>query len=64
MERVARQLGHTDATMVKKHYGCWIQKDTPNMAGKVSQTLGYTADRNGLENPGSAPILPQKQKKP
>ena len=57
----ARQLGHTDTTMVKKHYGRWIQKDTPNMAGQVSQMLGYTTDRNGLENPDSAPILPQNQ---
>jgi integrase len=64
MEWVARQPGYTDTTMVKKHYGRWIQKDTPNMAGQVSQTLGYTADRNGLENPDSAKILPQKKKKP
>ena len=63
MEWVARQLGHTDTTMVKKHYGRWIQKDTPNMAGQVSQMLGYTTDRNGLENPDSAPILPQNQTK-
>ena len=63
MEWVARQLGHTDTTMVKKHYGRWIQKDTPNMAGQVSQMLGYKTDRSGLENPDSAPILPQNQTK-
>ena len=55
MEWVARQLGHTDTTMVKKHYGRWIQKGTPNMAGQVSEMLGYKADRSGLENAYSAP---------
>lgn len=64
LEWVARQLGHTDTTMVKKHYGRWIKTDTPNMANQVSAMLGYTADRSGQETADSAPILPQKLKKP
>jgi len=60
LEWVARQLGHTDTTMVKKHYGRWIQKDTPNMAGQVSEMLGYKPDRSGQESADFAPKLPQK----
>ena len=41
VEWVARQLGHTDTTMVRKHYGRWIQSDTKSMAGLVSQMLGF-----------------------
>lgn len=41
VEWVARQLGHTDTTMVRKHYGRWIQSDTKSMAGLVSQLLGF-----------------------
>lgn len=60
MEWVARQLGHTDTTMVKKHYGRWIHDDSPNMAAQVSRMLGYNPDINGQKTPNSAPILPQK----
>jgi integrase len=60
MEWVARQLGHTDTTMVKKHYGRWIHTDTPNMADQVSKMLGYDTDKGGQKTPDSAPILPQK----
>jgi len=60
LEGVARQLGHVDTTMVKKHYARWIQSDTPNMAGHVSQMLGFKTDNGGQEKPDSAPILPQK----
>lgn len=60
LEWVARQLGHVDTTMVKKHYARWIQSDTPNMAGHVSQMLGFKTDNGGQEKPDSAPILPQK----
>src|SRR5690606_11643751 len=42
MEWVARQLGHTDTTMVKKHYGRWIHTDTPNMADQVSKCSAIT----------------------
>ena len=40
-EWVARQLGHTDTTMVKKHYGRWIPTDTKSMAKMVSQMMGF-----------------------
>lgn len=64
MEWVARQLGHTDTTMVKKHHGRWIKTNTPNMAKQVSAMLGYKEDMSGQENAISAPILPQASKKP
>jgi integrase len=41
VEWVARQLGHADTTMVRKHYGRWIPKDTKSMAGIVSKMLGF-----------------------
>jgi len=41
VEWVARQLGHADTTMVRKHYGRWIPTDTKSMAGMVSQMLGF-----------------------
>ncbi|MGF6136522.1 Arm DNA-binding domain-containing protein [Pseudomonas laurylsulfatiphila] len=41
VEWVARQLGHADTTMIRKHYGRWIQSDTKSMAGLVSQMLGF-----------------------
>jgi len=44
VEWVARQLGHADTTMVRKHYGRWIPKDTKSMAGIVSKMLGFRAD--------------------
>lgn len=44
IEWVARQLGHSDTTMVKKHYGRWISKDTKNMAEIVSNMMGFGAN--------------------
>lgn len=44
IEWVARQLGHTDTTMVRKNYGRWIPKDTKSMAGIVSKMLGFRAE--------------------
>ncbi|MHA4975501.1 tyrosine-type recombinase/integrase [Pseudomonas petroselini] len=41
VEWVARQLGHADTTMVRKHYGRWIPRDTKSMAGIVSKMLGF-----------------------
>jgi len=41
VEWVARQLGHMDTTMVKKHYGRWIPNDTKSLAGMVSQMMGF-----------------------
>lgn len=42
VEWVARQLGHTDTTMIKKHYGRWIPSDTKSMADLVSKMMGFT----------------------
>lgn len=44
IEWVARQLGHTDTSMIRKHYGRWIPNDTKSMAGMVSQMMGFAAD--------------------
>lgn len=44
IEWVARQLGHSDTTMVKKHYGRWIPGDTKSLAGLVSQMMGFRPD--------------------
>lgn len=46
VEWVARQLGHADTTMVRKHYGRWIPRDTKSMAGVVSEVLGFRDDFN------------------
>jgi integrase len=43
-EWVARQLGHTDTSMVRKHYGRWIPSDTKSMAGLVSKMMGFQTD--------------------
>ncbi|SIQ14809.1 Arm DNA-binding domain-containing protein [Marinobacterium stanieri] len=59
LEWVARQLGHTDNTMIKKHYGKWIPNDTKSMAGMVSQMMGFEADSGGLEGGNSAPKMSQ-----
>lgn len=40
-EWVARQLGHTDTSMVRRHYGRWLPSDTRSMASLVSQMLGF-----------------------
>ncbi len=41
MEWLARQLGHADTTMIKKHYGKFIPKDAKRMAGHVSEQMGF-----------------------
>lgn len=41
VEWVARQLGHSDTSMVRKHYGRWISKDTKSMADIVSKMMGF-----------------------
>jgi len=41
IEWVARQLGHSDTTMVRKHYGRWISKDAKSMAHIVSKMMGF-----------------------
>lgn len=53
MEWLARQLGHSDTSMIKKHYARWIPSDTKSMAGMVSGMLGFSEDIKGhktLEN--------------
>lgn len=40
-EWIAQQMGHTDTSMLKKHYGKWIQKDAPDMTQIVSKQLGF-----------------------
>jgi integrase len=49
VEWVARQLGHSDTTMVKKHYGRWIPGDTKSMAAMVSEMMGFGANQSGAE---------------
>ncbi|MDD1014790.1 Arm DNA-binding domain-containing protein [Pseudomonas rubra] len=44
IEWVARQLGHSDTTMVKKHYGRWLKDDTKSMAATVSQMMGFKTE--------------------
>ena len=41
VEWVARQLGHSDTTMVRKHYATWIPRDAKSMAGLVSEMMGF-----------------------
>lgn len=60
MEWVARQLGHSDTKMIKKHYGRWMPDDTRSMAGMVSEMMGFRADTGGLESGISAPKMPQQ----
>ncbi|MCG9964570.1 tyrosine-type recombinase/integrase [Shewanella cutis] len=59
LEWVARQLGHSDTTMIKKHYGKWIPKDSQRMASRISEMMGFNADINGQENADFAQILPR-----
>lgn len=47
LEWVARQLGHTDTTMVKKHYGRWIPTDMRSMADMISGMMGFEEARDG-----------------
>lgn len=59
LEWVARQLGHSDTKMIKRHYGRWIPDDTRSMAGMVSEMMGFRAAGGGLKNGISGPILAQ-----
>ncbi|KZK70365.1 integrase [Shewanella baltica] len=62
LEWVARQLGHSDTTMIKKHYGKWIPKDSQKMANRVSEMLGFTKDTEGEQNGDFAQLLPRCNK--
>lgn len=48
MEWIAKQLGHADTTMIKKHYGRFIPKDAKRMALRVSEQMGFGEGYNGL----------------
>lgn len=39
--QLTQKSGHTNATMVKKHYGRWIPRDTKSMAHSVSKMMGF-----------------------
>lgn len=56
MEWIARQLGHSDTTMIKKHYGKWIPKDAKRQADLISQMLGVVdqGGNKGLGRTGKA----------
>jgi integrase len=41
IEWVGRQLGHSDTTMMRKHYGRWLSKDTKSVADIVSKMMGF-----------------------
>ncbi len=43
-EWIAKQMGHSDTTMLKRHYAKWIPQDTTRMAGLISKMLGFTED--------------------
>jgi integrase len=44
MEWLARQPGHSDTSMIKKHYARWIPSDTKSMTGMVSGMRGFSED--------------------
>lgn len=39
---IAMQCGHTNTTMIDKHYGKWITDEAPNMADLVNERLGLS----------------------
>ena len=61
LEWIARQLGHFDTSMIKKHYGKWIPKDSKSMADQVSGMLGFDVDTEGHINGNLVPKWSQKQ---
>lgn len=60
LEWIARQLGHFDTSMIKKHYGKWIPKDSKSMAVQVSGMLGFDMDTEGHINGNLVPKWSQK----
>lgn len=58
LEWLARQMGHSDTAMIKKHYGRWIPNEAPSMAAQVSQMLGFDAAITGHKEAVLAPDLP------
>lgn len=69
-EWIAKQMGHKDTTMLKKHYAKWIKNDMPSMASWVSQQLGFETslrDEPDFSGPGISKMVPkwsQENKKP
>lgn len=48
LEWLAKQLGHADTTMIKKHYAKLIPDDTKRMASQVSSQMGFGEDWDGV----------------
>lgn len=48
LEWLAKQLGHADTTMIKKHYGKLIPTDTKRMGSAVSEKMGFGEDWSGV----------------
>lgn len=48
LEWLAKQLGHADTTMIKKHYAKLIPDDTKRMASQVSTQMGFGEDWDGV----------------
>lgn len=49
VEWLARQLGHSDTTMIKRHYGRWIPDNTPSMGEVVSRMLAAQEKDVGIK---------------
>ncbi|MFG3454851.1 Arm DNA-binding domain-containing protein [Stutzerimonas stutzeri] len=47
LEWLAKQLGHADTTMIKKHYAKLIPDDTKRMGSDVSEQMGFGVDWSG-----------------
>jgi integrase len=58
-EWIARQLGHSDTTMLKKHYARWIPAETPKMAGMISKQIAGTA-KGGQSELECADLVPKR----
>ncbi|SFO95207.1 Arm DNA-binding domain-containing protein [Pseudomonas borbori] len=48
LEWLAKQLGHADTTMIKKHYAKLIPADTKRMGHHVSELMGFGEDWGGV----------------
>ncbi|MCR1826932.1 site-specific integrase [Pseudomonas oleovorans] len=48
LEWLAKQLGHADTTMIKKHYAKLIPTDTKRMGSAVSEKMGFGEDWSGI----------------
>ena len=62
LEWIARQMGHSDTTMIKKHYGKWIPKDSIRMADQISKMIENKEDSSGLKEADFAPKMPQTKR--